>query len=61
MKKVKQNELKNVSGGHCPTPQATYCPNCHAICQPNIDIVSEGSGCSTETFWLCPKCGHKWR
>jgi len=59
-KKLKADELKEVSGGYIPDRNATKCPKCGTWCQSDINIVEEGDGCDTKAYWLCPKCGYKW-
>lgn len=60
-KKLSSGELKEVSGGHLPTPQSVNCPQCGTLCQPGINVVVEGEGCDAKSYWFCPNCGHKWK
>jgi len=60
-KEMKTEELKEVSGGQKEDNGLANCPNCGFVCEPGKDVVTESSGCSEDAYWLCPKCGYRWR
>jgi len=59
-RELKTAEAKEVSGGQSGERNARNCPVCGALCYAFINTVKEGEGCDSNTYWLCPKCGHKW-
>jgi len=58
-KKIKDKEESKTSGGSGqPTYMDGTCKNCHKYFS-RVDFISEGSGCGSGAYWICPKCGHK--
>jgi len=59
-KQLNKEELNNVVGGQIAENNIETCPNCHYRFDKQGNVFSEGSGCSSTSYIICPKCGYRY-
>jgi len=59
MKKVNNEELKNVNGGSELGVNLKTCVKCKKDFVDRDNVLYRGSGCDKEAYFKCPHCGHE--